>query len=130
MQPLVAGDLASAACAALGWLTTRCNVLLVKGSMAATQQPFYNQLWWHNTARSCSCHWPAQQLARCPLVAPPRTLCVLLPASRLAYIWNQWLKMSSDIRLMNTRCSAGYVQHSSASRPVVATLHGGSAAAT
>lgn len=36
------------------------------------------------------------------LVVSELTLCVLLPASSVEYIWNQWLNMSSAMRSINT----------------------------
>jgi hypothetical protein len=36
-----------------------------------------------------------------------RALWLLLPMASVAYIWNQWLKMSSRMSIRKARCAVG-----------------------
>ena len=51
------------------------------------------------------------------------TLCVAAPAARVAYIWNQWLKMSSMSSSRKQKYHCLFRMPSTAKRPAVESLH-------
>jgi hypothetical protein len=58
------------------------------------------------SGQAASSSKPHGQHCRCMLLRCP-TLCVLLPASSVEYIWNQWLKMSNMSRDTKTTRARG-----------------------
>ena len=78
------------------------------------------------SAAHFSARWPVRQhwYRRCISPEPKKaTLCVAAPAARVAYIWNQWLKMSSMSSARKQKYHCLFRMPSTARRPAVESLH-------